>query len=102
MKIALTERANDKQVLVVEDLIFDKPNTKKARELLSKISPDYSKKLILIDGNDHTIIKSFTNIPRVSMNKADSIYAYQVLNTSCLIITESALKKMEEVFTNER
>ncbi len=102
LKLALTERANEKQIIVLEDLKFDKPNTKIAKELLSKISPNNGKKLLLIDGNDSSIIKSFTNIPRVSMNKADSIYAYQILNNNHLIITESALKKMEEVFANER
>ncbi len=98
LKLALTAKASEKQVIVIEDLKFDKPNTKNALDLLSKISAENGKKLILVEGTDHNIIKSFSNIPRVSMNRADSTFAYQVLNTKSLIITESALKKMKEVF----
>ncbi len=98
LKLALTERAKEKQVIVLESLEFEKPNVKKAQELLYKITPEKSKKLILIDGNDHKVIKSFNNIPYVKMNKADSIYAYEILNCNCLIITEAALNKIKEVF----
>jgi len=98
LKLALTERANANQVVVVESLDFEKPNTKVATELLAKITPERSKKLILIDGSDQKIIKSFTNIPYVKMDRADGVFAYEILNCNCLIITEGALKKMKEVF----
>ena len=98
LKLALTERANAKQVIIVESLDFEKPNTKTAKELLEKITPERSKKLLLIDGSDNNIIKSFTNIPYVKMNRADSIFAYEILNCNCLVITQAALKKMKEVF----
>ncbi len=101
LRIALTEKSKEKKVIVIEDLKFETADTSKAQDLLQKISDDHGKKLLLIDGNDHNIIKSFNNIPRVSMDKADSIYAYEILNTDSLILTESALKKMTEVFNNE-
>ena len=98
LKLALTQRANAKQVIVVENLDFEKPNTKQATELLAKITPERSKKLLLIDGSDANVIKSFTNIPYIKLNRADSTFAYEILNCNCLIITEAALKKMKEVF----
>lgn len=98
LRLALTERAKNNQVIVVENLNFETPNTKGARELLAKITPERSKTLILVDGSDNAIVKSFSNIPYTRMNRADSAYAYEVLNCNCLVITEDALKKMEEVF----
>jgi large subunit ribosomal protein L4 len=98
LKLALTERANEKQIVVIESLDFDKPDTKKAKELLAKIAPERSKKLILMDGNDKNIIKSFSNIPYTNTQKADSIFAYEILKSNHLIITTAALKKMKEVF----
>ncbi|MEA2097037.1 MAG: 50S ribosomal protein L4 [Candidatus Cloacimonadota bacterium] len=98
LKLALTERANEKQVILVDSLDFKEPNTKVAKELLAKITPKRSKKLILIDGSDINIIKSFSNIPYVKMDRADSVYPYEVLNCNCLILTEAALNKMKEVF----
>jgi len=98
LKLALTERANEKQVILLDSLDFDKPNTKAAKELLAKITPERSKKLILIDGSDINVIKSFSNIPYVKMDRADSVYPYEVLHCNCLILTEAALDKMKEVF----
>ncbi|HPR17123.1 MAG TPA: 50S ribosomal protein L4 [Candidatus Cloacimonadota bacterium] len=99
LKLALTERAKANQVIVVESLDFEKPNTKIAKELLQKITPARSKKLILIDNSDSKVIKSFSNLPYVNMDRADATFAYEVLKCNCLVITEKALKKMEEVFT---
>ncbi len=98
LKLALTERAKNNQVVIVEDLKFETPSTKGAKELLAKITPERSKTLILIDGSDHAIVKSFSNIPYTKMDRADGVFAYEVLNCNCLVITEGALKKMQEVF----
>jgi len=98
LKLALTQRAQNNQIVILESLDFEKPETKKAKLLLEKVVPEKSKSLIIIDGNDKKIIKSFNNLPRVSMDKADSIYAYEILKSNFLILTEDALKKIEEVF----
>ncbi|MCF7794035.1 MAG: 50S ribosomal protein L4 [Candidatus Cloacimonetes bacterium] len=98
LKLALTKKAEAKQVVVVESLDFEKANTKMAKNLLDKITPEKSKKLLLIENSDRNIINSFNNIPFVNMDRADCAYAYEVLNCSCLVITEKALKKLEEVF----
>lgn len=98
LKLALTERANEKQIILLDSLEFDKPNTKAAKELLAKITPERSRKLILIDGSDINVIKSFSNIPYVKMDRADCIYPYEILQCNCLILTEAALDKMKEVF----
>ncbi len=98
LKLALSERAKENQIVILESLNFNKPNTKLAKELISKIAPEKSKNLLLIDGNNHAIIKSFSNLQNVEMDKADSIFAYEILKCNNLIITEDALKKIEEVF----
>ncbi|MCF7859436.1 MAG: 50S ribosomal protein L4 [Candidatus Cloacimonetes bacterium] len=98
LKLALTERANDKQVIIIDSLKFDKPNTKAAQELLLKIAPEKGRKLILTEGTDLNVIKSFSNIPYVKLDRADCVYPYEVINCNYLIITEAALDKMKEVF----
>lgn len=98
LKLALTQRANENQVVVLESFNLDKPNTKTALELIEKIAPSKSRKLVIIDGSDKAVIKSFSNIPYLEMDRADSVYAYEVLKSSFLIITEDALNKMQEVF----
>lgn len=100
LKLALSIRAAEKQIAVIEPLKLDKPSSKFAKDLLDKITPEKSRTLVLIDGNDKALIKSFSNIPYVDMDKADGIYAYEILRCNFLLITEDALNKMKEVFAS--
>jgi len=99
LKLALTQRAKDKQVVILEDIKLDKPSTKFALELLGKIVPEKAKTLIVIDGSDKSVIRSFTNLPSVSIDRADCLYPYEVINCNYLVLTESALNKIKEVFS---
>ena len=87
LKLALTQRANDKQVVVIESLDFEKPDTKSAKLLLEKIVPEKSKTLILMKDNNNNVIRSFSNLPYVNTNKADSIFAYEILNCNFYFIS---------------
>lgn len=98
LKLALTQLARDGGISVIEDLNFAEPNTRTASDILTKVVSDPYKVLLLIDGSDQKIIKSFSNLPQVRMDRADGIYAYEILNSRHIILTESALKKIEEVF----
>jgi large subunit ribosomal protein L4 len=98
LKIALTRKATQNFVYVLEDLNYDKPNTKSAVDLINKIAPERGKKLFIIPDSNQNIIKSFSNIPDVNMDRADGLFAYEILNCKYFIITEAALKKVQEVF----
>lgn len=98
LKLALTQKANDNQVIIVESITFNQPSTKVAIELMNKIAPENGKKLLVINGSDQNVIKSFNNIPQVKMDRADGLFAYEVLNCKYLILTEDALNKAVEVF----
>lgn len=98
LKLALTQKANDNQVIIVESITFSQPSTKNAIEFMNKIAPENGKKLLVINGSDQNVIKSFNNIPQVKMDRADGLFAYEVLNCKYLILTEDALNKAVEVF----
>ncbi len=100
LKLALSQKAKDEKVLVVESINYDKPSTKKAKDLLNKIIPEKGKKLVVVDSSDRNIVKSFTNIEKVNMDRADGLFAYEVINNNYLVITEDALNKMLKVFTD--
>lgn len=97
--VSLTDRARDGRVFIVESMDFDKPNTKKARELLDKIIPERGRKLVVTDGNHIPTVRSFTNLPDVMTDCASDLFAYEVLKSSYILMTEEALKKVEEVFS---
>ncbi len=98
LKVALTDRAREGRVFVIESFDFSKPNTKQARELLEKIIPEKGRKLVVTDGNHHATVRSFTNLGDVMTDRADSLHAYEVLKSSYVLLTSDALSKVEEVF----
>lgn len=100
LKVALTDRARDGRIFIVEGLSMNKPDTKFAKDLLAKIAPERGRKLVVTDGHHLPTVKSFTNLPDVMTNRADSLFAYEVLKSSYIVITTEALKKVEEVFSS--
>ncbi|MCB5267131.1 MAG: 50S ribosomal protein L4 [Candidatus Cloacimonetes bacterium] len=99
LKVALTDRAREGRVYVIEGLSFDAPSTKAALNIINRVSPERGRKLVVTDGNMNSTVKSFTNIPDVMTNRADSLNAYEVLKSSYVILSAEALKKVEEVFS---
>jgi len=98
LRLALTQKAQEGEIIIVESFEMEEPNTKFARELIENLVTGKKRALILIDGSAPAIVKSFSNLPFVSMNRADSTFAYEVMNAGCLVLTEDALNKMVEVF----
>ncbi len=97
LKIALSDLVKKDGLMVIEDLKFDAPSTKKATGIVDSIG-NGRKKLVIFDSSDSCLVKSFANIKDVKTDRADTLYAYQVLHADNLLITESGLKKVIEVF----
>ncbi len=98
LKVALTDKASSGNLFIIENLDWNKPNTKIAIELLSKMNPEKAKVLFVISDSNRNIIKSFDNVPEIQMDRADSLYAYEVLKAKRIVMTEGALQIVEEVF----
>jgi large subunit ribosomal protein L4 len=100
LRVALTDRAREGRIFIVESFNFEIPNTKQALELLGKIAPEKGRKLVVTDGHHIPTVKSFTNLPDVMTDRADSLNAYEVLKSSYIVMTMEALSKVEEVFSS--
>lgn len=98
LKVALTDRAREGRIFVIESLSFDKPSTKNARELMQKMLPEKGRKLLITDGHHIPTVKSFSNLPDVMTDRADGLFAYEILKSSYVLLTQEALNKVEEVF----
>jgi large subunit ribosomal protein L4 len=99
LKVALTDRAREGRIFIVDSLNFSEPNTKQALELIGKIMPEKGRKLVVTDGHHLPTVKSFTNLPDVMTDRADSLHAYEILKSSYILMTQDALSKVEEVFS---
>ena len=84
--------------MVIEDLKLEKPRTKSVVEFLAGLDLYGRKVLILNEGENRNFEMSCRNIPGVSYMRARLINAYHLLNSEYLLMTESALNEIEEVF----
>ena len=96
-KSALSYRAKEDKVRLVEDFSFDAPKTKQMVEILKQLQLETSKTLFLVPQSDRNIWLSCRNIPSLSVREAGSFSTYDVVNADMLLIQTSALEKINEV-----
>jgi large subunit ribosomal protein L4 len=96
-KSALSYKAKESEIRLIEDFTFDKPKTKQMMEILRSLQLDTVKTLLIVPQTDKTIWLSCRNIPALSVKAADGFSTYDVLNANILIIQKSALSKINEV-----
>ena len=97
LKSALSDKAQNDQILVVDGLKMDEIKTKAFSEFLTKLGVE-GKALVITENVDEKVIKSARNIAGVSTTFATILSPYQILTTGKLVVDKAALAKIEEVF----
>jgi len=99
-KSALSIKARDGQIKVVEDFAFSAPKTKEMAEVLKALDLGNTKTLLLLAKPDNATVKSGRNIPRLQVSQADKASTYDFVNTQVLLIQKSALEVLQNTFKN--
>jgi large subunit ribosomal protein L4 len=97
LKSALSVKASDESVIVIDGLKMEEIKTKVFQEFLAKIGAE-GKALVITKDVDDSVIKSARNIPGVSTTFATILSPYEILNTRSLVVDRAALEKIEEVY----
>ena len=97
LKTALTEKANDKELVVVENITLTTPKTKEMIALLKTLKLEDKKVLIIVKEFDENIILASRNLQNVVLISADEVNVLDLVATNMVLITEDALKAIEEV-----
>ncbi len=100
-KSALTYKAKDGQILVVEDFKMDTHKTKSFVEILNNLGVENSKNLVLIPETDPNLYLAARNLKNVKVRRAETINTYEILEAKTLILMEKSVKVIEELFTNK-
>lgn len=98
MRSALSSKAQDNNIIVLEGLNFDEIKTKKMVELLSKMEIE-TKALIVLQDKNEQIQKSARNIPGIKTTLVNTLNVYDILKHDKFIITKDAVAKVEEVYS---
>lgn len=94
-KSALSYKAQENAIMVVEDFTFEAPKTKSFIEILNNLNLNGKKVLFVMPGADKVVYLSARNIQRVSMMPASALNAYKVLNADVIVMAEGALEVIE-------
>jgi large subunit ribosomal protein L4 len=90
---ALSARASESAVKVVEDFSWDTPKTKTAAQLLSQIGVE-GKALVVIDRSDVNAKRAFRNIPTVRLAEAGHVTTYDVMWAEDLVFSTSTINSL--------
>lgn len=91
-KSALTLKAADGEIMVVEDFTFEAPKTKDFLAVAKNLKVDGKKVLLLLPENDKNVYLSARNVPNTRIMNAKDINTYAVLDNKALVITEKSLE----------
>jgi large subunit ribosomal protein L4 len=90
LRSALSDRAAEGKVIVVDSWGFEAPKTKAALAALSSLGID-GKALVVVDRNDTNTIKSFLNLPQVQLIERAELNAYDILCNEYLVFSKATL-----------
>jgi large subunit ribosomal protein L4 len=98
---ALTYKAKDNSIIVVETLNFAAPKTKDFASVVKNLNLTGTKAMFVIDNNiDKNALLSARNLPSVSVADAKQLNIYQIMNCKKLVLTEEALNFIQQNFSN--
>ncbi|MFA5012100.1 MAG: 50S ribosomal protein L4 [Ignavibacteria bacterium] len=93
-KSALSLKAKENEITVVEDFNFEKPRTKDMIEVVKSLKLDAVKTLLLVSEKNENLYKSGRNLPKLNVLISDQAATYDLLNNKMLLIQKSAVEKL--------
>lgn len=96
-KSALSYKAQENAIVVVEDFEMAAPKTKEFVNITKNLKIEGKKLLLLLPGVNKNVYLSARNLQRTEVMSAREVNAYKVLNADVLVITENSLKEIDGV-----
>ena len=94
---ALSYKAQDSAILVVEDFSFEAPKTKEFIEVLNNLKVADKKTLFVLPGADKCVFLSARNLKKSRITMAQSLNTLEVLDADVMVVLESAVEKIDAI-----
>ena len=101
LKSALSYKALDKELVLIDSIKFETNKTKEMVNLLNTLELTNAKVLLVVEELTDNICLSARNLGNVKIVLPEEVNTYDVVNSDKMVITETALNKLEEVLGNE-
>ena len=96
-KSALSYKAQEKAIIVVEDFNFEAPKTKEFVNFAKNLKIENAKSLLLLPEVNKHVYLSARNLQRAEVMTASALNAYKVLNADVLVVTEKSLESIDGI-----
>ena len=101
-KSALSQKAIDNAIVVVEDFNFEAPSTKAFVEMLNNLKVSERKQLFVLPSSNKAVYLSARNFKGTQMAIASDINTYGIMNAEVLVVTESSLEVINNTLTTSK
>ena len=98
---ALSYKAKENSIIVVEDFTFDAPKTKSYIEMLNNLKVNDKKSLVVLPDVDRNVYLSGRNLQGTKVAVAKTLNTYIVLDASVLLLTEKSVMEINEAFNKK-
>ena len=94
---ALTYKAQNNQIMVIEDIKFDAPKTKEFVNITRNLKLEGQKLLLVLNSQERNLYLSLRNVPTASVVTASDINTYRVLDNRMILVTESSVDTLNNL-----
>ena len=94
---ALTYKAQNNQIMVIEDIKLDAPKTKEFVNITRNLKLEGQKLLLVLAGQEPNLYLSLRNVPTASVITASDINTYRVLDNRMILVTESSVDQLNNL-----
>jgi len=94
---ALTYKAQNNQIMVIEDIKFDAPKTKEFVNITRNLKLEGQKLLLVLAGQERNLYLSLRNVPTANVVTASDINTYRVLDNRMILVTESSVDALNNL-----
>ena len=96
-KSALSYKAQENAIIIVEDFTLDAPKTKDFVNIAKNLKVEGKKSLLVLPEANKNVYLSARNLQQAEVMTASTLNTYKVLNADVLIVTENSLKAIDEI-----
>ena len=100
-KSALSQKAIENAIIVVEDFTFEAPSTKVFVDMLNKLNVCNKKQLFVLPSSNKNVYLSARNLKRTNVVMASNLNTYGIMNSDVLVVSEGSLEIISNTLTKK-
>jgi large subunit ribosomal protein L4 len=98
-KSALSIKAKDQSIMVIENLVMESPKTQEYNKILANLGINNKKSLIVVGDYDKNVYLSSRNLQGSNVLNASELNTYVIMNSKSVVLTEGSVEKIVELLS---